>query len=182
MKTGRYCLHRIDVMPPATPRTRAKKRPRCARCGQFIGKSDGTLCSSCLTIASIDPEPDVSDATAFGAVPNNRGRKLFEHGLDVGSLSLRVALLRRARHDSSPPSDLPSRPMLRHAGTSKSVLTFIGPVAAARRAAGRSRGGRARRLWVDVRAAHPIAMEGAVICLCAALGASIAILLSLFGP
>lgn len=93
--------------------------------------------------------------------------------------ALRDSLLVQARRDSviARSDGLRSRRMP-DTPEGKSVLTFIGPVAAAQRASERSHGGRPRR---PLAAAQPIAIAVALICLSAALGAAVPILLSLLG-
>jgi len=99
--------------------------------------------------------------------------------------NLRDSLLRRARHDSviARTTELRARPMRPGAGAPKSVLSSIGPVAAARRARDQTRGRGARQNRADARGtAPPIAIGVAVMCVGAAVGAAIPFLLFVLGP
>jgi hypothetical protein len=99
--------------------------------------------------------------------------------------SVQDSLLRRARHDSviARTTELRPRPILRHPGTPKSVLTTIGPVAAAQRARDQSRRRGTRQLRPKPRAtARPIAMAVALMFIGAAAGAAIPILLFVLAP
>ena len=107
------------------------------------------------------------------------------HDLQPPLSVLRTSLLKNARRDSViARSDGPqSQPMRRHDAASRSVLTAIGPVAAAQRARDRSRDPKTRRLWSDARAAaQPIAITVALICMSVVVGAAVPLLLSLLGP
>ena len=102
--------------------------------------------------------------------------------------SFRDSLFINARRDSviARSGGIQSRPAPLDAAApklaSKSVLTSIGPVAAARRASSRSRPANARPTWGDARAsARQIAITFALIFLSAVLGAGIPLLLSLLG-